>query len=1047
MTRLSHFLLSGSISLLLVLTALSAGSRQVSAASLPESGGGSAAGLKSDPLAGELDRQIFLPLITRDGVAPTNFIDLRLAMAAGGVSSVVPGGTLTYTLSYANGGDRAATGISILETLPANTAFDAGHSTAGWTQVGSTSQYRLDLGTLAAGQHGSVFFAVTVSVAPPAQVTSVTNLAVIQDDGANGADPTPTNNIATKTTTINFAPDLAIAVSGETMASAGNVTAFTVQYSNLGYNAAQGVVITETLPENTIYHPEDNSVNWILNGSGQYEVTVGSLARGASGTLAFNVRVNPSIPSGTTDITDMVAISDDHASGSDPNPANNSASADTPLATGPTSTCGDIASDTHWTVLASPYVLTCDVAILPGASLTINQGVVVKFQGTTSIVVNGTLDVLGTEEKPVTFTSLLDDSVAGDTNGDGSATSPAAGNWNSIIVSATGMLNMTHAALRYGGYYMCLSNCYGNNAAIYIYDGGSATLDHATLAHSGGYGIMVNPSATSQLTVAHSTIETSALAGIYASGIAGNQIAITESVFTGNTNEAVYLAFSGGSVTSLAGNSGSGNGVNGILLNGALGMDASLAGNPDFAYLIYGLTVNSGSTLTVQPGAVVKFRESTNGTLAVNGDLAVPGAETAPVTFTSLQDDTAAGDTNNNGSANAPAAGDWNSIVVAAGGTANLAYANLRYGGYYWCGVNCYGDNAALHVLDGGSLTLDHAYIVHSSGHGAAVNPSASAHLTVTHSVIQNNGLNGIYASGIAGNQIAITDNLFTGNTNEAVYLAFSGGSIANLAGNSGSGNGINCILLTGALGMDANLAGNPDFAYLIYGLTVNSGSTLTIQPGAVVKFRESTNGTLAVNGNLNVPGTAGSMATFTSLRDDTAAGDTNNDGSLTSPAAGDWNSIVVAAGGSMNMAYANLRYGGFYWCGVNCYGYDAMLMLQDSASASLQHSVLQYSPGAAIQASAGSSTTTLTVEYSVIGNPGIIGIRIAASGTYVVAAHHNNIIGNSNYGIYNASTSTVDAVNNWWGADTGPAPYGTGNSVAGIVNVTPWLTAPESLP
>ncbi len=1042
MTRLYHSLFSFSIGLLLVLTALSAGSRQASAASLPESGGGSAAGLKSGPQAGEMDRQIFLPLIMRDGVPPTNFIDLRLTMTAGGVSSVIPGGTLVYTLSYVNGGDRAANGVSILETLPDNTAFDAEHSTTGWTQVGSTAQYRLILGTLTAGQHGSAFFAVAVSAAPPAQVVSVTNQASIQDDGLNGADPTPTNNIAAKTTALNFAPDLTISVSGETMASAGNVTAFSVQYSNLGYNAAQGVVITETLPENTSYNPADNSVNWILNGTGQYEAALGSLAKGASGTLAFNVRVNSSIPSGTTAITDSVAISDDHASGSDPNPVNNSASVDTPLATGPTITCGDIASDTHWTVLESPYVVTCGVTVLQGATLTIDQGVVVKFQGTTSIVVNGTLDVLGTEEKPVTFTSLLDDSAAGDTNGDGSATSPAAGNWNSIIVSATGTLKMTHAALRYGGFYLCLSNCYGNNASVYIYDGGSATLDHVALAYSGGYGILLNPSATSQLTVAHSNIETSALNGIYASGIAGNQIAITDTIFTGNTNEAVYLAFNGGSVTDLAGNSGSGNGVNGILLNGALGMDTVLAGNPNFAYLIYGLTVNSGRTLTVQPGAVVKFRGSTDGTLAVNGSLAVPGTETAPVIFTSLRDDTAAGDTNNDGSLTNPAAGDWNSIPVAAGATANLAYANLRYGGYYWCGVNCYGDNAVLHVYDGGSATLDHVTLAHNGGNGITVNPSATSQLTVTHSNIETSLLAGIYASGIAGNQIAITDTVFTGNTNEAVYLAFSGGAVASLAGNSGSGNGINGILLNGTLGMDTSLAGNPDFAYLIYGLTVNSGSTLTVQPGAVVKFRESTNGTLAVNGNLNVPATVGSMATFTSLRDDTAAGDTNNDGALTSPAAGDWNSIVVTAGGSTAMAYANLRYGGFYWCGVNCYGYDAMLMLQDSASASLQHSVFQYSPGAAIQASAGSSTTTLTVEYSVIGNPGIIGIRIAASGTYAVTAHHNNIIGNSNYGIFNASTSTVDAVNNWWGSALGP-----GGSVYGLVNFTPWLTAPESLP
>jgi len=1045
--RLYKSLLSVSIGLLLVLTVRPAGSWQAFAASIAEPELDFAAGLEPGQEAGEMDYQLFLPMVRKGTVPPTAGIDLRLTMTSGGVSSVVPGGTLTYKLAFTNDGGHEATSVSILETLPASTAFDSVHSSAGWTQVGSTAQYRMDLGTLSAGQYGSVVFAVVVSDAPPALVTSVTNEASIQDDGSHGADPTPSNNLAAITTAINFAPDLAVTVSGDSLAIPGTVTAYSVQYSNLGYNAAEGVVITETLPEFTSYDPADNTVNWVLNGDGQYEYVLGSLAKGASGTLTFNVRVNQTIPSGTTSITNTASISDNLASGSDPNPANNTATFATPLPTGPTYTCGDITSDTRWTAGESPYVLTCDITIHPGATLTIEHGVVVKFQAISSIVVNGTLDVQGTQAQPVIITSLLDDSAGGDTNGDGSATSPAPGNWNSIIVASTGTVDMAYAAVRYGGFYWCGVNCYGNNTALHVYGGGNVTLDHVTLAHNGGHGVTVNPSATAQLTVTHSTIESSGLNGINATGISGNSITITDNVFTGNANEAVYLAFNGGSVNDLGGNTGSGNGINGILLTGALGMDTTLAGNPDFAYVIYGVTVNSGSTLTVQPGAVVKFRETTNGTLAVNGSLMVPGTETAQVTFTSLNDDSVAGDTNNNGTATSPAPGNWNSIAVSATGTANLAYAAVRYGGYYWCGVNCYGENAALRVYDGGSLTLDHGNIANSGGNGVAVNPSATTQLTVTHSTIGSSGLNGINATGISGNQITITDNVFTGNVYEAVYLAFTGGAVSNLGGNTGTGNGVNGILLTGTLGMDTTLAGNPDFAYVIYGVTVNSGSTLTVQPGAVVKFRESTNGTLLINGILNVPGTVDSAVTFTSLNDDTVAGDTNNNGSATSPAAGDWNSIVVAAGGTTNMIYANLRYGGFYWCGVNCYGYDAMLQLQDSASATLQHSVFSHSPGALIQAAAGSGTITLTIEYSMIGNPGATGIRISPSGTYVVAVHHNNIIGNSNYGIYNASSSPVDAVNNWWGSDSGPAPYGTGNAVYGSVNVTPWLTAPEPLP
>ena len=55
--------------------------------------------------------------------------DLTLAKSDGG-ASVVPGGTISYTLTYANVGNQGATGVVITETVPANTTFDAGASTA-----------------------------------------------------------------------------------------------------------------------------------------------------------------------------------------------------------------------------------------------------------------------------------------------------------------------------------------------------------------------------------------------------------------------------------------------------------------------------------------------------------------------------------------------------------------------------------------------------------------------------------------------------------------------------------------------------------------------------------------------------------------------------------------------------------------------------------------------------------------------------------------------------------------------------------------------------
>jgi len=68
--------------------------------------------------------------------------------------------------------------------------------------------------------------------------------------------------------------------------------------------------------------------------------------------------------------------------------------------------------------------------------------------------------------------------------------------------------------------------------------------------------------------------------------------------------------------------------------------------------------------------------------------------------------------------------------------------------------------------------------------------------------------------------------------------------------------------------------------------VTVPAGRTLTINPGTILKF---VTGGLNIQGVLNVPGTVDEPVIFTSWKDDSAGGDTNDDGCASTPAAGDW--------------------------------------------------------------------------------------------------------------------------------------------------------------
>ncbi len=84
--------------------------------------------------------------------------------------------------------------------------------------------------------------------------------------------------------------------------------------------------------------------------------------------------------------------------------------------------------DTVWGPQGSPYLIKGQVFFDPGTSLTLLPGTVVKIGGPDPayLSVQGQLLSLGSPDEPVIFTSYRDDSVGGDSNGDGDATSPRA---------------------------------------------------------------------------------------------------------------------------------------------------------------------------------------------------------------------------------------------------------------------------------------------------------------------------------------------------------------------------------------------------------------------------------------------------------------------------------------------------------------------------------------------------------------------------------------------------------------------------------------------
>lgn len=90
---------------------------------------------------------------------------------------------------------------------------------------------------------------------------------------------------------------------------------------------------------------------------------------------------------------------------------------------GDTTVGGDIVVNTTWTKANSPYIITSGLLVASGTILTIEPGVVVKFESAKGMQIDGGLIAQGTPAEQIVFTS--------------NEASPGPGNWGNIVFADT----------------------------------------------------------------------------------------------------------------------------------------------------------------------------------------------------------------------------------------------------------------------------------------------------------------------------------------------------------------------------------------------------------------------------------------------------------------------------------------------------------------------------------------------------------------------------------------------------------------------------------
>jgi parallel beta-helix repeat protein len=430
---------------------------------------------------------------------------------------------------------------------------------------------------------------------------------------------------------------------------------------------------------------------------------------------------------------------------------------------------GLICTNTTWTAAGSPYIVIGSSGIVIGcnATLTIEPGVVVKFNPTLAIVVGypgfgkGTLVARGTAESPIIFTSIKDPCDP--------CTPAAPGDWSRIHFtdySIDAVYNpdgnyvsgciLEHVIVEYAGY--------GNWTSIFA-EKSSPFLNYCEVRHNSYYGIQVDGTNAPAMKITNSEVWDHPQCGIVISGGTGGNKLLNNNIHD-NRGGGIYFASAGSNT--LIGNT--------ISNNTGAGINFSSSGSNTLR----------GNTISNNTGRGIYFDSSAGNTLSntLTGNT-ITGNTGGGIYFGSSGSNTLTGNTITGNASNRDGGGIFFGGDYGSGGntlTGNIISGNMSTicgGGIYFGGAS--GSN----TLTGNTIT-DNTSI--SAGGGIY---GSSGSNTLTGNTIcgnkSGNAGGGIYGSG----SNTLTVNTITGNTSryEGGGICFSQSGGNTLTGNTISGN------------------------------------------------------------------------------------------------------------------------------------------------------------------------------------------------------------------------------------------------------------------
>jgi uncharacterized repeat protein (TIGR01451 family) len=239
-----------------------------------------------------------------------------------GPAAVSPDTDITYTVTVTNAGPSDAAGVSLSDTLPANTTFVSATQTDGPTfactppPVGGTGTLTCTIATLDAGATATFSLVLHVDPATPVGST-IANTATVSSTtpDPNGANGSATSNaaVAPGVTDVRITK-----TANQPQLATGSNATYTITVTNDGPAIAIDAVVSDTLPAGTTFQSATPSQG-TCSGTTTVTCSLGNLNAGAAATITLVVTL-PSTP-GPVENTATVT-----SANVDSNPANNTSS-------------------------------------------------------------------------------------------------------------------------------------------------------------------------------------------------------------------------------------------------------------------------------------------------------------------------------------------------------------------------------------------------------------------------------------------------------------------------------------------------------------------------------------------------------------------------------------------------------------------------------------------------------------------------------------------------------------------------------------------------